>query len=54
MKSPDNISQLKRFLGMTSYLQKFLPSISNETEVLRNLDKKDQKWIWTLDHEKAF
>ena len=40
MKSPTNEKQMKRFLGMVSYLSKFLPSISQRTERLRQLDNK--------------
>ena len=52
MKSPDNIKALKRFLGMVSYLQKFLPDISSKTESLRMLDRKNVDWMWTTRHEK--
>ena len=35
MKSPKDKTVLKRFLGMISYLSKFLPSMSTTTECLR-------------------
>ena len=35
MKSPKDKTELKRFLGMISYLSKFLPSMSTTTECLR-------------------
>lgn len=35
METPSDVKQLKRFLGMTSYLAKFIPSLSSETEILR-------------------
>lgn len=54
MKSPTNQKELKRFLGMVSYLSKFLPSISQTTSKLRELDKKDSDWIWMKDHEEAY
>jgi len=54
MKAPENVQELKRFLGMVSYLAKFLPSISSETEILRNLDKTNNEWTWTKEHRNAF
>ena len=41
MKNPENINELKTFLGMVNYLGKFLPNLSKETEHLRILEKKD-------------
>ena len=35
LSRPTSIKELKRFLGMVSYLSKFLPSISTITENLR-------------------
>ena len=35
MKSPKDKTELKRFLGMISYLSKFLSSMSTTTECLR-------------------
>ena len=35
MRSPSNVSELKTFLGMITYLGKFLPMLSQETECLR-------------------
>lgn len=44
MASPTSITELKRFLGMLNYLSKFLPNISDETKVLRDLEKKGVQW----------
>lgn len=54
MKTPTDLKQLKRFLGMVSYLQKFLPNVSKETEVLRNLDKANVEFEWKEHHAQAF
>lgn len=54
MPSPTDVTSLKRFLGMVSYLQKFLPNISQRTESLRMLERKDQPWMWNNTHEKDF
>ena len=51
MPSPTNVEQLRRFLGMISYLSKFLPSISEKTEPLRKLERKDHEFHWSEGHE---
>ena len=44
MKYPENLNELKTFLGMINYLGKFLPNLSKETEPLRELEKKTVEW----------
>ena len=44
---------LRRFLGMVNYLAKFLPRLSEETEVLRKLTEKDAQWCWFPTHAQA-
>lgn len=40
MKSPSDVKSLKSFLGVINYLSKFLPNLSKETKILRDLEKK--------------
>lgn len=54
MKTPKDKKELKRFLGMISYLSKFLPSMSSTTECLRRLVHPEAEWKWTADHEQTF
>ena len=44
MPDPTDAQSLRRFLGMVNYLAKFLPWLSEETEVLRKLTEKDAQW----------
>ena len=53
MPHPTNVQSLRRFLGMVNYLAKFLPCLSDETEVLRKLTEKDAEWCWLTAHEEA-
>lgn len=46
MPRPKDLTQLKRFMGMTTYLTKFLPNLATEAEPLRKLDQKDNAWCW--------
>ncbi|KAL9974060.1 hypothetical protein ACROYT_G011057 [Oculina patagonica] len=40
MPDPTDVHSLRRFLGMVNYLAKFLPRLSDETEVPRNSLKR--------------
>ena len=41
MPSPKDITDVRRFLGMITYLGKFIPSLSQSTEPLRQLAKRE-------------
>ncbi len=53
MPHPTDVQSLRRFLGMINYQAKFLPGVSDETEVLRKLTEKDAEWCWLKAHEEA-
>ena len=42
-----------RFLGMVTYLTKFIPNMSEATGPLRELLAKDSEWQWLPNHEEA-
>ena len=50
MVYPENKKQLQGFLGTINYLGKFIPNISKETEILRQLLKKDHIWSFDEPH----
>jgi hypothetical protein len=52
--TPKDKKDLMRFLGMVNYLAKFVPSLSDLTQPLNELIKKDIEWHWTKTHENAF
>lgn len=54
MKSPENIHQLRRFLGMVNYLGRFVKDLARFTKPLNELLCKDIVWVWGSVHEKAF
>lgn len=43
--TPTNVKELQRFLGMVTYLGKFIPNLSKETAPLRILLEKDIEWF---------
>ena len=54
MEAPQNISELRRFLGMVNQLGKFLPNLATVTEQLRGLLSIRSNWYWGQPQEHAF
>ena len=54
LKEPKNEKELKSFLGAIQYLSKYIENLSAQTDILRQLLKKDNDWNWTTEHTKAF
>lgn len=52
--TPENVSQLRSFLGMVNFLAKFIPNMSETLHPLHNLLKKDVQWNWSDSQESAF
>ncbi|PFX12592.1 Transposon Tf2-9 polyprotein [Stylophora pistillata] len=46
MPEPKDVTALKRFLGMVTYLAKFMPHLSEMTEPLRRLEDKNVEFQW--------
>ncbi|RWR99132.1 enzymatic polyprotein, partial [Dinothrombium tinctorium] len=53
-KAPKNLKQLLSFLGLVNYYRRFIKNIAEIEHPLRQLTRKDAKFIWTEVHEKAF
>lgn len=53
MPEPKDIDALKRFLGMVTYLAKFMHHLSEMTEPLRRLDDKNGEFQWFTQHSLA-
>jgi hypothetical protein len=51
---PRGLTDLRSFLGMVGFYDKFIPHYSDTTACLTNLTKKDQPWEWTSKHQAAF
>ena len=54
LKHPENPKQLKSFLGAIQYLAKFLPKLSERTDRLRKLLKKNTEWRWETEQQNDF
>ena len=51
---PNNVSELKAYLGRLNYYSKFLPNLSNTLAPLYSLLRASTRWHWTAKQEEAF
>ena len=54
MERPQNKHDIQRFLGMVTYLAKWIPDLSTKSAPLRILLDKNIQWEWTDKQEKAW
>ena len=54
MPRPTDVKSLLRFNGTVQYLAKFLPGLSDMAHPLRQLTRKEAKWVWPETQEKAW
>ena len=54
MKVPQDSKDLQRFLGMVTYLAKWIPNLSEKTALIRELTKQEVPWIWSPEIDAAF
>lgn len=54
MKVPSNVTELRRLLGVFTYINKFIPKFQEITHPLRQLLTADVCWSWENEHMEAF
>ena len=52
--SPQNVNQLRLWLGFVNYYHTFLPNLATELQPLHFLLKQDTPWHWKKEQETAF
>nr|XP_033960387.1 uncharacterized protein K02A2.6-like [Pseudochaenichthys georgianus] len=52
--TPSNVTELKAYLGLLNYYNKFLPSLSTILAPVHKLLKKDTKWQWEDAQQTVF
>ena len=53
MPEPQNKGDVRRILGMVTYLAKFCPNLSTVAAPLRDLTRKEVAWTWDAIHKEA-
>jgi hypothetical protein len=51
---PQNIHELRSFLGLAQQLAGFITNLSHALEPLCHLLKKEKKWVWSFDLQDSF
>ena len=54
MQQPQNLKELRTFLGFMQYLAKFMPNMANVSAPLRQLLEKNIEWHWDKEQEESF
>lgn len=54
MRRPSNMTELRSFLGIIYYYDRFIPNLSSILKPLNTLLRKETKLIWTEECEKSF
>jgi hypothetical protein len=54
MPTPTDVLAVQRFLGMITYLNRYIPSLSTHTTILRKLTTQDAEFKWTCEEQKCF
>lgn len=53
-REPNNVSELRSFLGLVTYVGRFIPKLADKTEPLRNLLRTGERFKWQAEHARAF
>jgi hypothetical protein len=53
-KPPTSVTQVRSFLGLAAYYQRFLPNFSRIAKLITKLLKKGNKYVWSKDCDDAF
>lgn len=53
-RQPKTAEEIRSFLGLVNYIGKFIANLATLTEPLRKLTKKDTKFEWCEEQQKAF
>lgn len=54
MRRPENVKAVQRFIGLATYLSRFMPHLSETCKPLRRLTDKGALWSWQSQQEEAF
>lgn len=47
---PTSVTELKAYLGLLNFYNKFLPNVSTVLAPMHKLLRKDEPWVWGQEH----
>ena len=53
LPKPEDVAGVRHIMGTVNYLAKFLPRLSDVSKPLRELTRKNSKFAWTTQHDRA-
>ncbi|XP_053691322.1 uncharacterized protein K02A2.6-like [Sabethes cyaneus] len=53
-KTPENVTELKAYLGLINFYNKFIPNMSTKLGTLYNLLKKNVRFVWSKECDDVF
>jgi len=53
-QEPENVTQLRSFLGFCNYYRRFMAQWSKNIEPFTRLTKKEEPWVWAEEQKKLF
>lgn len=53
-REPGNAKEVRSFLGLVNYSARFIPDLATKSAPLRELTKKDAKFVWGDEQQKSF
>jgi len=51
---PKNVKDVRKFLGLANYYRRFIKDFAQVTRPMNVLTRKDKKWQWREEQQKAF
>ena len=54
MSPPNNISEVRRFMGMINQLSMFCPQLANKAKPINELLSNKNDWMWGESQQKSF
>jgi len=51
---PKNVKDIRKFLGLTNYYRRFIKDFAQVARPMNMLTRKDEKWTWGDNQQKAF
>ena len=51
---PNSVTQVRQFLGLTSYYRRFIKSFAEVASPLHSLTKKNAEFVWSKECQRAF